>query len=138
MGQIKKVLFIFIILSQLNSCENSKTLITKNSVGMIKLGKIIDSDYDKSSLQITLNSDKKIETIIISNSKYKTKEGFGVDSKIEDIAKRFNVKVNEDFKASKGKIPIIDLGRMVVADSILFMDSNKDNLVDAILISSRD
>ena len=118
----------------LNSCTDSKTLITNKGIGEIKLGELLIVDYDKSSLDITLDQDKKIRTIIVSNPDYKTKDGFGVNSKLHDIALKYGIRINENFKANKGKVSIMDLGKVIVADSILFMDNDKNNIVDAIMI----
>jgi len=110
-------------------------LITSNSLGNIKIGLPIEGiEYDKSSIEIILDSAKIVKTIVISSSTYKTKNGFGVVSNIRDIEEKLKMPVNENLKASKGKIPIMDLGKCIFYENIIFMDSDKNDIIDQVII----
>lgn len=136
---MKKIVLLIGILILISSCSNQDKLITNKSVGEIKLGKEFSQTYDESSIDITLDDQNIVITIIVSNANYKTVDGFGVGTSFNDMISKYDfLTVNEDFNVSKGKIPIIKLGKSVVYDGIIFIDSNEDNIVDYIILSFND
>lgn len=118
------------------SCNNENILITNNGIGNLKIGMPLrEIKYDKESFEIISNEDNIIKSIVISNPKYKTKNGFGIGSDLKIISEKLNIPINENLKASKGKIHILDLGKSIFYDNIFFMDSNKDYIVDQVIIN---
>lgn len=118
------------------SCGKAQTLISNEGVGNIKLGKILDFEYDNLSLDITFDERNNVRTIIISNSKYKTIDSFGVDTNLNDIIKKYDhLKINNDFNVSKGKHSIMKLGTSVSYGNIIFVDSDEDETVDYIILN---
>ncbi|WP_281847920.1 hypothetical protein [Olleya namhaensis] len=135
----KTILATILTLSLLNSCSNSKMIITNQGIGKLILGQPISQNYDRDNFDVTLDSKKNIKTIIINSEKHVTKDGFGVGSSLQDLEKKYpNSNLNKKNNASKGKHSIIDLGQSIIIDSIIFVDKNKDNLVDYIILHKTD
>jgi len=127
-----KIIVLCLIIA---SCNNQNMLITNNSLGNIKIGLPIEGiEYDKGSIEIILDASKNVKTIVISNSIYKTENGFGVGSNLKNIESKLGIPINENLEASKGKISIMDLGKCIFYENIIFIDSDKNDIVDEVII----
>ncbi len=129
-----KILLLFGFLL-LISCSDDM-LITSISVGKFKLGNLHNDKDDIEGLDITVDSKNLIKTIIVNSPKYKTKEGFGIGTNINEIENKTKSSAvyNDNFEVSKGNNPIINLGRNIVYNEIIFLDENKDDIIDYVII----
>ena len=133
---MKNIISILIIVSIFSCRQGSKQLITNDSMGKYVLNKKLEHQVDKNVFDITLNSDKLIKSIMIKSSDYKTADGFGVGSRINDIKSKFKESVIKELEISKGNTVIGSAGNSITYDGIVFIDSDKDNLIDLVWISS--
>ncbi|WP_299337556.1 hypothetical protein [uncultured Psychroserpens sp.] len=136
---MKKIVLLIGVIILLSSCNNQDHIITNQGVAGIQLGKAYDQDYDTSDFDITFDDQNLVKTIIISNANYITIDGFGVGTSFDEMMTKYDfLTINEDFNASKGKTPIIKLGKTIVHDKIIFLDSTEDGIVDHIILNDFD
>ena len=110
--------------------------ITSNSIGLYKLNqKIMKKNHEK-KLEIILDDENKIKSIITRSSQYKTKEGFNVRTNLLSIEKQSKTKRRE-LKVSKGSFQIASLGKIITYNDISFVDENNDNKVDFVWIQRK-
>ena len=64
---------------------------------------------------------------------FKTKEGFGVGTDLNDIENRNNSK-RKKLNISKGTVLIGNIGFSIVYDGIMFVDENNNGIVNFIWI----
>lgn len=125
-----------LIIATIFSCSNKENfLITNTSIGNYKLNEVLYDTYDTEIFDINLNAKNKIKSIITSSNRFKSKEGLGVGSNFEDI-KILNENTHRgNISLSKNNITIGSLGKIINYNDILFIDNNKDNVVDLVWIS---
>lgn len=132
MKDVVKILIVVII----TSCNQEKEiLITNNSVGNFVLNQKLNISFDKNIFDITTDSEKRITSITVKSEKYKTSEGFGVGSHFKDI-KALSKKEPEEVRLSKGNVVIGSYGDVIIENNITFLDINKDQIVDFVLVKS--
>lgn len=130
---MRKIILISIIIL---SCKQINMEITSNSIGLYKLNqKIMKKNHEK-KLEIILDDENKIKSIITRSSQYKTKEGFNVGTNLLSIEKQSKTKRRE-LKVSKGSFQIASLGKIITYNDISFVDENNDNKVDFVWIQRK-
>lgn len=139
MSALKKVL-VLILFSHLfffYSCKDKSyyTITPAKGVGPFLLGEELKLEYDKDELDIfTVDDNKTIKLIAIFSSKYKTTDSFGVGSQLTEIEKKLGVPVTRVIEVKKGTIASAILGKGLIYNDITFLDNNKDNIVDEVLV----
>mgnify|MGYP001943366281 CR=1 FL=1 len=130
---MRKIILISIIIL---SCKQINMEITSNSIGLYKWNqKIMKKNHEK-KLEIILDDENKIKSIITRSSQYKTKEGFNVGTNLLSIEKQSKTKRRE-LKVSKGSFQIASLGKIITYNDISFVDENNDNKVDFVWIQRK-
>ncbi|PNQ72756.1 hypothetical protein C1T31_09580 [Hanstruepera neustonica] len=133
---MKKSIIVVILLVLLSCNYNDHNIITKTKIGVFKLNDILTNSYDDKDFYIKVDSNNKINTIIVYSNKFKTKDGFGVGSNFEDIKNLKDDDSEEGLSLSKGDVVIGSVGDAVVYDNILFIDNNKDKIVDLVMVAN--
>ena len=131
---MKKIFILILILTF--SCNKKDKLITNSQIDNFKIGENLSNDFDKNDFEITLDSDNKINSIIVTSENYKTKDNFGVGSDLNDIEKHYGIERNI-MNLNKGDVVIGTIGTRITYDNITFIDGNKDNLVDLVMINKQ-
>lgn len=117
--------------------NSGKTITPSIGVGNIKLGEKAPSYYNKEDLEITISGKNQLVTeIIIKSDKYKTNEGFGVGSNLDEITSKLGTAVKNSINISKGNISIGSAGKGLLYKGIYFVDMNGDNFVDGVWLFS--
>lgn len=125
-----------LILPVLISCNQEK-VITNKSIGAYELNKkMVNTDYDRSVIDIIVNKEEIISCISTKSTDFKTLEGFGVGSTFEDIKKGKKKWIVEETGMRKGSIQIGKSGSVLIYDGIDFFDINKNGVVDFISIDN--
>ncbi len=118
------------------SCKQKNMEITSNSIGSYNLNqKVMKKNHEK-NLEITLDDENKIKSIITRSNHYKTKEGFSVGTNLLNIEK-LSKSQRRELKVSKGSFQIGNLGQIVIYKDISFVDENNDDKVDYIWIQRK-
>ncbi|WP_422105917.1 hypothetical protein [Winogradskyella sp.] len=131
---MKKVLLMIFIIC-VSCVEKDDKTITSNGVGSFKLGEKLIEDYDKEVFEIkTSKKENVITTIVIKSDEFKTKEGFGIGSKINDIEQNIGISKKE-MGLNKGKTTIGTIGNGLLYKNIWFIDMDKDNIVDVVWLT---
>jgi hypothetical protein len=125
MKKIISICLLFFILS----CSK-KYIITKKRVGNYILDKK-NLETNNSFFTIKVDNNNIIKSIIVTNPKYKTINGFGVGSNIDSIRKK---RKKETLKISKGNTVIGNLGEFTIHNGICFVDNDGDNIIDFVWI----
>lgn len=129
-------MYSLIVVLLLFSCNQEKNLITNKRIGKYKLGEQFMNDFDEKIFGITSNSSNRIRSIIVRSNVYKTKEGFGVGSNLNAIQSFYKGTIKKPLTLSKGAVIIGSLGTGIFYDSIIFVDDDKDDLVDFVWIQT--
>lgn len=128
---MKNLILIMIFIS---SCNQENKLITNDSIGYFTLGEQLSKDFDKKIFEISFNSANRIRSIIVMSDDYKTKDGFGVGSNLNDIESFYKGTIKNPLTLSKGAVTIGSIGTSIIYDKIIFVDDNSDNIVDFVWI----
>lgn len=131
---MKKMILILLVILINTSYTQQNKLITNNSIGVFELNKEFPNDYDKEIFDITQDSNNKIKSIIVFSKDYKTKEGFGIGSNIEDIKTFYKSALKKPLSLNKGNIMIGSLGIGVIYKNITFVDDDDDEKIDFVII----
>ena len=130
MKDVLKIL-IAVIITFFN--QEKEILITNNSVGNFALNQKLNISFDKKIFDITTDSKKRITSITVKSNKYKTSKGFGVGSHFKDI-EALSKEESQEVKISKEDLVIGSYGDVIIENNITFLDTNKDQIVDFVLI----
>ena len=129
------VLFIFSTSCNKNQENNT---ISKSSIDPYKLGQTFKNhEYNKNIFDITTNENNLITTIILKSNKYKTDEGFGIGTGFEQLKKGKKKWIDKKLQLNKGTSIIGLIGDSIIYDNIMFVDSDKDEKVDFVWITSQ-
>ena len=129
----KKILILAVIFI---SCNQEKLIITNSHIGGFVLGEKTTKVSDTKKIEITLDNDKNIKSIILRSRQYKTVDGFGVGTNLIHIEKLSSSK-RKELDITKGVISIGNIGKVVIYNDILFVDENNDGIVDFVWIQSK-
>lgn len=140
MFKSRKLYFLVFSISSFFSCYSQENyLITSNQIGNYKLGERLELSFDKDIFyDIVIDNDsKRIQSIVVASDLYQTKEGFGVGSKMSNILASNNELRIKESKLNKSETVVGSLGNIIIADGIVFVDSDKDDTVDLIWIDKK-
>ena len=140
MFKSRKLYFLVFSISSFFSCySQGNYLITSNQIGNYKLGERLELSFDKDIFyDIVIDNDsKRIQSIVVASDLYQTKEGFGVGSKMSNILASNNELRIKESKLNKSETVVGSLGNIIIADGIVFVDSDKDDTVDLIWIDKK-
>lgn len=129
---MKKVLILTLIL--IISCDQKENLITNNEIGNFKLGEKLLIEFNQSEFDITLDKNDKINSIMLKSVNFKTKDNFGVGSKLNDLQQFYDGVEKKQLNLSKETSIIGNIGMGITYDGIIFIDGNKDDIVDLVWI----
>ena len=131
-----KLYCYIIMIAMITSCKNQDSYLIKSyQAGEYVLGtKLGDQLLDKNEIEIFLDDNENIESIFIKSHKYKTEEGFGVGTNLNDLKTgKFSLEVSQT-NLKKGEVTIGDFGAEFGYNSISFIDADKDEVVDYVLL----
>lgn len=138
---MKKILLpLFLLLFFNYSYSQNDKLITNSRIGPYKLDKQLNKTYDENKLSIGYyndgsGNDKRITSIFVKSSDYKTINGFGVGSSMEDIKALDKKLIAKTIQFKKGNVNIFKIeGTAIKYGNIIFGDRNEDGVIDYVWI----
>ncbi|PWK20939.1 hypothetical protein LX78_00646 [Xanthomarina spongicola] len=121
------------------ACKQPELLISDKGAGNIMINESLKSTYDDNIIDIKTDANKLVVSIILSSSKFKTKEGLGVGSEMTTIKEVYQENVVEnDINMSKGSMNIGDIGDVLIVENISFIDNNNDGIVDLVWVVKKE
>ena len=128
------ILIFVIVLSCSNQIQNESLIIPANGVGKYKLETLLTDDYDKNKIEITLDEESgKITDIFVKSIGFKTKEGFGVGSNLDNIIDKYGQPLSKKMTLSKGALSIGGMEGLFY-NGVAFLDNDKNAIVDGVWV----